>query len=142
MMSDVAHAVMTDPWWTRAVMALALIYSLGSFHLLRVQIIGRDVRGFGDRLKTRARLSLEKSGYVGALISRHTLLVTMNILALNLSLNLLSAIRAASDAAGTYILLKQALGTLALVCAAEILLIVAITLALCNAVVNLAENDR
>ncbi len=113
MMSDVAHTVMADPWWTRAVIALVVAYALVSLHLMRVQIIGRGLRGFGDRLKARARLSLEKSGYVGAQMARHTLLVTMNVLALNLSLNLLNAIRAASDA-GTFGLLKQVLGWLAM----------------------------
>ena len=136
LMNDVAHTVMADPWWTWAVLALVVSYCLGSLYLVHVQIVGRDLRGFGDRLKTRARLSLEKSGYVGALMARHTLLVTMNVL----SLNLLATIRAASDA-GTFGLLKQALGLLAFVCAAEVLMIAAIILALSNAVIRLAEDD-
>ncbi|WP_295636066.1 hypothetical protein [Novosphingobium sp.] len=140
MMSDVAHVVMAEPWWTRAVMALAFAYALGSLTLLRVQIVGRDLRGFGARLRMRARLSLEKSGYIGALMARHTLLVTMNVLALNLSLNLLNAVRSASDA-GTYGLLKQVLGWLAFTCAAEVIVIAAIILALCNAVIRLAEDN-
>lgn len=140
LMNDVAHTVMADPWWTWAVLALVVSYCLGSLYLVHVQIVGRDLRGFGVRLKTRARLSLEKSGYVGALMARHTLLVTMNVLALNLSLNLLATIRAASDA-GTFGLLKQALGLLAFVCAAEVLMIAAIILALSNAVIRLAEDD-
>jgi hypothetical protein len=142
MMNDVAHQVMADHFWTVAAVTMIWIYCLATAQQTLVHIVGGNPRGFRVRLKQRAKLCLDRTGFVGALIARHTLMVTVNVLALNLSLNLLSAIRAMDDYSMAYDTLKLSLYTLSAVCIGMITLIAAITLVLCNEIVRQAEDSE
>jgi len=138
-MDTVAHQVMADHFWTIAAVVVIWAYCLATAQQTFAHIVGGNFSGFRVRLRQRARLCLDKTGFVGALIARHTLMVTVNVLALNLSLNLLSSIRAMDDHSMQYDTLKTSLYILCGVCIGLITVIAAITLALCNEVVRMAE---
>ena len=142
MMNDVAHMVVQDHFWTICAVALMLGYCVISIILTFRYIVGGDVGNFGLRLRRRGRLCLDQTGYVGALIARHTVLVTANVLALNLSLNLLSVIGAMDDRSNANMLIQAGLHGLAGVCIVTVVVIAAITFALCNEIASQAENDR
>ncbi len=142
MMGEVARMVTAEHEWTAAAVGLVALYGCISLFQTYVLIFGRDLRGFRARLQSRARLCLDRTGFVGALIARHTLLVTINVLALTLSLNLLSAIRGMDDHSAAYALLTHSLQALAVVSVGQVIVIATISLALCNAVIRLAEEER
>ncbi len=142
MTRDVAQMVTTDHSWTIAAVVLILGYCLISVTLTYRYIIGGDIRGFRARLRERARLCLARTGYVGALISRHTVLLTANVLVLNLSLNLLSLIKQMEDSSDANQMLQNGLHVLAAVCIGSVAIIAAITFALCNEIARQAEDEQ
>ncbi len=141
-MESVAHQVMADHFWTVAAVTAIWFYCLATAQQTYAHIVGGDLKGFRIRLKQRAKLCLDKTGFVGALIARHTLMVTVNVLALNLSFNLLAAIRAMDDHSMGYQSLRLSLYLLSGVCIGMVIIIATITLALCNEVVRLAETGK
>jgi len=142
MMSDVAQITMANDYWGMAAVALIGIYCLVSGYLTFAYVIDGPVRGLRARLKARAKLCLDRTGFVGALITRHTLLVTMNVIVLNLSLNLMTAIRKMGEQSASSEMLTMSLEVACAVCFALILLIAVITFTLCSEVVRLAEANR
>ena len=142
MTHDVAHMVTTDHSWTISAVVLILAYCLVSLTLTYRYIIGGDIRGFGARLRQRANLCLSRTGYVGALIARHTVLLTANVLVLNLSLNLLSIIKQMDDKSDAQQMLQNSLQGLAAVCIGSVLVIAAITFSLCNEIARQAEDEQ
>jgi len=140
MMTDVAQTAMANNYWAFVAVALVVIYCVVSCYLTFAYVIDWRLWGLRARLKARAKLCLDRTGFVGALITRHTLLVTMNVIVLNLSLNLMSALRgmdAQSVASG---ILTKSLELACVVCVALILFIAVVTFALCSEVVRLAEH--
>jgi len=142
MMTDVAQTAMASDYWSFAAVALVGVYCLVSGYLTYAYIIDGRMRGLRARLKARAKLCLDRTGFVGALITRHTLLVTMNVIVLNLSLNLMSALRGMGAPSGPSSVLTTSLQVACVVCVALILLIAVVTFALCSEVVRLAERGR
>ncbi|MBX9796255.1 hypothetical protein [Sphingomonas sp.] len=138
MMNAIAHEVMTNDGWARLAIALMLCFVAISAHQTWRHVLG-GVRDFSARMTARAKLCLDRSGFIGAVLARHTVLVTLNILALNLSLDLLAVVKALSGGAMVAPVLE---GTLALVmgsCILTIAVIAVITFRLCNEVVRQAE---
>jgi hypothetical protein len=142
MMSDVAHQVTGDHTWSMLAVGLILAYCLVSAWLTYRYVIGGNLRELSHRLRDRAALCVKRTGYVGALIARHTVLVTLNVLVLNLGLNLLSAIRPMDDHSIAYSVLTTGLEFMAAVCVGLVALIAAITFTLCNEAVRQAEDER
>ena len=142
MTGEVAQMVTATHEWTAATVGLIVLFGCISLFQTYVLIFERDLRGFRARLESRAKLCLNRTGFVGALIARHTLLVTVNVLALTLSLNLLSAIRGMDDHSSAYAALTRSLQVLAAVSVGQVIVIATISLALCNAVIRLAEDEQ
>ena len=142
MMNDVAQMVMGSHYWASVAVAMVTAYCLVSGYLTFRYIIDSPVGDLRARLAVRAALCLDRTGVVGAVIARHTLLVTMNVVALNLSLHLLSALHGLSGPSRSAHLLEMTLETACGVCIALVLLIAILTFALCNEIVRQAERGR
>lgn len=141
MMASVAHRAMTsDLWGTLALSLIALFCAVSIYQTWR-HIIGGGPSDFAGRLRRRAALCLDRSGYIGAVLARHTVLVTLNIVALNMSLALLSTVRALDGGTMSAPVLEWCLMALATVCGIVVLIIAVMTFALCNEVVRQAENS-
>jgi len=141
MMTDVAQTAMANDYWGFAAVALVAVYCLVSGYLTFAYIIDGPMQGLSQRLKARAKLCLDRTGFVGALITRHTLLVTMNVIVLNLSLSLMSALRGMGTQSASSEILTTSLQVACVVCVALILLIAVVTFALCSEIVRLAEHS-
>ena len=142
MMNDVAHMVTADHSWTITAFILIVSYCLISAAMTFRYIIGGDFRHFRSQLRKRARLCLQQTGYAGAIIARHTVLVTLNVLVLNLSLNLHAMIKMMDDHSDADLLLQRGLNGLVGVCIAMIAIIGTITFALCNEVARISEDGQ
>ena len=140
MMTGVAHTVMTNSLWGTLAVLLMALFCVVSLHQTYRQILGGGLASFGERLRRRAALCLDKSGFIGAVLARHTVLVTLNILAFNLSLALLSTIRALGGPMSSPVL-QYSLVALAAICVCVVLIIAVTTFALCNEVVRQAERS-
>ena len=140
-MNNVAHHVMTSNSWAVVAGAGIALYCVVSGVQTYVHVFGGDLRRVRSRLRLRARLALDKTGFIGAVLARHTLLVTLNVLVFSLSLNLLSASRAANVQSMSADVLETGLSILAGFCLFLVVVIATMTFALCNAVVRLAEPD-
>jgi len=139
MMNSVAHDVTADHGWSILAVGLIVLYCLISLWATHRYILGGAFAGLRTRMRARARLCLARTGYVGAVITRHTLLLTVNALTLNLSLGLLAAIRAMDDHSQAYALLQTSLHGVAGLCIALIAGIAAFSFALCNEIARQAE---
>ena len=139
MMTGVAHVVMESSAWTLSAVVLIAGFCLVSIHQTYVHIAGGNLTTLNTMLRQRAVLCLDKTGVVGAVLARHTLLVTLDLLVFNLSLNLLAAVRATDVQSMQATLLEYSLMTCATVCALLVVAIAVTTFALCNEVVRLAE---
>ena len=142
MMSDVAHTAMSSHFWSIAALLLIGLYGAVSSYLTVVHIIGGSPIGLRARLRRRARLCLDQTGFISAVITRHTLLVTMNVLMLNFSLNLLSLLRALNDQSAVALRLILGFEILIGVCVALITLIAVVIFVLCSDIVKLAEDKK
>ena len=142
MMSDVAHTAMSSYFWSIAAILLIGLYSAVSCYLTIKHIIGGSPVGLRARLQQRARLCLDQTGFISAVITRHTLLVTMNVLMLNFSLNLLSALRALNDQSVVALRLILGFELLAGGCIALIIIIAMVIFILCSNIVKLAEDKQ
>lgn len=141
MMANVAHTAMTNDYWGFAAVLLVGIYCLVSSYLTYAYIIDGKISGLRSRLKARAKLCLDRTGFVGAVITRHTLLVTMNVIVLNLSLSLISVLRGMGAQSASTSTLTTSLELACVVCVMLILLIAVVTFVLCSEIVRLAEHN-
>ena len=142
MMNSVAHTVTADHGWTSFAVALIIAYCAISLWLTHRYLLGGALRGLAARMRARAHLCLARTGYVGAVITRHTLLLTLNALAYNLAMGLLGAIAAMDDHSDAYAMLKTSLHGAAALCIVLIAGIAAITFALCNEIARQAEGSQ
>ena len=142
MMTNVAHTAMTSHFWSIAAVVIIGLYCVISSYLTGVHIVGGSPMGLRARLQRRAKLCLDQTGFVSAVITRHTVLVTMNALVLNFSLNLLAALRALNDQSAAALRLITGFEILAGVCIALIVVIAVVIFVLCSDIVKLAESKR
>ena len=141
MMTDVAHVAMTSHFWSIAAILIIGLYCVISFYLTLRHIIGGSPIGLRARLLRRAKLCLDQSGFISAVITRHTVLVTMNGLVLNFSINLISALHVLNDQSAAASRLITGFEILAGVCFALIVLIAIVIFVLCSDIVKMAESE-
>ena len=70
MTGEVAQMVTATHEWTAATVGLIVLFGCISLFQTYVLIFERDLRGFRARLESRAKLCLNRTGFVGALIAR------------------------------------------------------------------------
>jgi hypothetical protein len=142
MMSDVAHNAMASHFWANSALFAVALYCIVSASLTYSHIFGGSFKHLGERMKQRASLCLKRTGFIGGVLTRHTLLVTMNVLVFNVALNFHSTLRGMDD--GTSAVARLLLGSevLAGVCLVLILIIAVITFILCGEVVRQGENGQ
>ena len=142
MTGKVAGMVTGNPFWTYAVIAMIVGYCAVMAYQTLNHIIGRNVRNIRALIRQRARMCLARTGFAGALIARHTVLVTVNLLVLNIALNFLSYIERMDHVAGDDLMLKRWLETLAGVCLSLIVIIALLIFALCDEVIRQSEKEE
>lgn len=139
MMSDTARMIASDHSWTIFAVAVMLAYFLVSAALTYRVIVGGGTAQFTARLRKRAARCLDQTGFVGALLARHTVLITANVLVISLAFSLLSAIKSMDDRSTTVRTLELGLEFLAGSCILLVAITVTIIFLLCNEIVRQGE---
>lgn len=131
-----------NPYWSYAIIVLIAAYCAVMSYQTLHHIIGRNIRNIRALVRQRARMCLLRTGFAGALIARHTVLVTVNLLVLNLALSFLAQIDRMGALSDDLNALQAWLRILTGACLALIIIIALLIFAVCDEVIRQSEDEQ